>query len=1814
MKVMSLQPSVMDAPIDEITSEGMASDTEMDHSGLSPLTPSFEGFDRWQANIGLKAFAEGLTAAAKAVFPSQSGQKYSKVQVLMLEWERQELHVLQEVDTSELFHVLKDTFNFDVDRWQIPSKGSQVAAIEKLDAFLEPGSNNYETLKILYYSGHSRHGRSDQLMFTKTLDPKSPSLSWDDILKVLEQAQSDILVLADCGYSATNTILQGNGVTEVIAASAYPTADTGSQSHTFTRDLTVELRELSRLPSFSVGNLYHNIFCRAQLRKSEDGVELPTPIYQTITQDDPSSPRSIRLRIHNEGINGTTPLGQLEDPFEVRSPSDVVGISSCPDFLHSSAMVSGEVPRMAFAIRLKENFKVGDLSSNMFQERLRHLPASVAEVKIEAGFHSLSSLLIVSVPICMSIYIPKDPAIISLGPIGSLNQVLSQTPAPLPGGLPPTLTSDSFVWEGEDRNANPQDKRETMKTNGTHSSETSGVRFRKDPQIIDNKSKRPALDKGYSSGMSFDSTLDEGPFTNGLHHSYTMDTPPSFEKSHRIHPFGPHETETNGPQSKAHAKIKTYSDDNTKEFPRISRPVELLQNFYDCVVIGSGYGGGVAASRMARAGQSVCLLERGKERWPGEYPSGFIDAFKNLHVSGEFAPGFLKGAMVEGGDPTGLYHLICGKGQNAFVGNGLGGTSLLNANVFLETDDQTMKMPCWPKELQKDDALKKYYDLAKQVLQPEEYPQDWPDLPKLTMLERQAKALGWGDKFKRVPQTTRFKGGPNSTGVEMYPSALTGMDSTGVNDGSKSSTLVNYLADAWNWGAEMFCECEVRYIKKHPHEEGYLVFFAWHGSSRGDFQSNLYEDLMWVHAKKCVFLGAGSIGTTEILLRSKKLGLSMSDKVGVGMSGNGDILAFGYNCDKEVNAIGRQYPSPYKPIGPTITGVIDCREGHENPLDGFVIEEGAIPKALAPLFQTMLELMPGNQLPKGQSFTDKVKHALAQQGSRFLGPYFSKGSIERTQVYLIMSHDSNQALLTLKDDKPVLEFLGVGRSEHVTYLNDVLRQATQAVGGTFVNSPFYAALGQQEITVHPIGGACMSNTEYGEHGVTNHFGEVFSGHGKETHHGLIVTDGAVIPTALGVNPFATITALAERSVEHAAKYRILEPIDLETKNNILDLFAEPHQYRSKKKRLQRKDTKRISDATDLVKATREAKANGFGFSEVMSGYIHVGGGIEGDKQEDYETAAKTARGLCEEARFFLSVKAWDTETIVNRADHKAMLTGTFTCAGLPGSPFMVQRGNFHLFSVDKQAPGTRNLTYDFDMTATDGRQFHFHGFKVVDSSVALGPWRFWTAASTLYVTISHSDDDREVIGRGMMHIKPLDFLSEIFTLSPSGKNLLSKISSTMSFMGFFARQSASLFLAPFTWQEYPAVTYTGYINDTSPDETIRVSASDGVQTLLHVWESRNMDIEPINILLIPGASVDQQIFALPTIEVNFVNYMTRAGYRVFVSVHRICQLATAERSWTTYDSRLDIRACYEWIREQYGPDPVYTVAHCMGSVAYSTGLLDGTIRPQWVKGISCSQVFMNPIWSPLNMAKVEVGPVPFDKLYSMTGGHWFSCSSSRDDSYFQQLLNQVLRFYPDERKEICNNVSCHRCSLVFGRLWNHRNLNEATHRQINRFFGGVNMTLLHTLMQQGRRGVVTTNGPLFTSLPTPTNIKRLRGIPIMLFCGADNQVLTPESTERTFDILRRELGGGHGAGGYGGGELYRRNVVPGYGHLDCWMGRKAYVDIYPMVREEVDRVCRGEDHVHRERDWKTEWRGWKDLPKNKGKGKGKWHARTNGVK
>jgi len=129
----------------------------------------------------------------------------------------------------------------------------------------------------------------------------------------------------------------------------------------------------------------------------------------------------------------------------------------------------------------------------------------------------------------------------------------------------------------------------------------------------------------------------------------------------------------------ASQKASFKDKDSSQQYPRISKPLELLRPSYDVVVIGSGYGGGVAASRMARGGQSVCLLERGREKWrmsritfvafpltdfiAGEYPDHLLAASSQIHVQGQFTPGNTRGKYIETGDPLGMFRITLGEGN-----------------------------------------------------------------------------------------------------------------------------------------------------------------------------------------------------------------------------------------------------------------------------------------------------------------------------------------------------------------------------------------------------------------------------------------------------------------------------------------------------------------------------------------------------------------------------------------------------------------------------------------------------------------------------------------------------------------------------------------------------------------------------------------------------------------------------------------------------------------------------------------------------------------------------------------------------------------------------------------------------------------------------------------------------------------------------------------------------------------------------------------------------------------------------------------------
>ena len=193
---------------------------------------------------------------------------------------------------------------------------------------------------------------------------------------------------------------------------------------------------------------------------------------------------------------------------------------------------------------------------------------------------------------------------------------------------------------------------------------------------------------------------------------------------------------------------------------------------------------------------------------------------------------------------------------------------------------------------------------------------------KLKALETSSEAFP-GASFRRVPINVTFEEGANAAGIEQCACTLCGNCVTGCNDGAKNTTLMNYLPDAFFNGVTIFTEIEITHLTRSESDWTLHCRLQQPGLERPDDQP-LRRDVK----AGLVVLAAGTLGTTEILLRSRKKGLTLSAQLGERFSGNGDVLGFGLNCDRKVNGIGvRGVSKRRRPIdiGPTITGVIDRR-------------------------------------------------------------------------------------------------------------------------------------------------------------------------------------------------------------------------------------------------------------------------------------------------------------------------------------------------------------------------------------------------------------------------------------------------------------------------------------------------------------------------------------------------------------------------------------------------------------------------------------------------------------------------------------------------------------------------------------------------------------------------------------------------------------------------------------------------------------------------------------------------------------------------
>ncbi|MCB1504429.1 MAG: GMC family oxidoreductase [Hyphomicrobiaceae bacterium] len=534
-----------------------------------------------------------------------------------------------------------------------------------------------------------------------------------------------------------------------------------------------------------------------------------------------------------------------------------------------------------------------------------------------------------------------------------------------------------------------------------------------------------------------------------------------------------------------------------------------LKPHYDAIVVGSGYGGGVAASRLARAGKRVAVLERGREVATGEFPSRFPEMKNEMQV---------RGRKLATGPETALFDVRLGEDMHVLVGCGLGGGSLVNAGVALRPDARVFADEVWPDEIRQDGLLDEGFARAEHWLAPMSDPRA-SELTKYKALETSGSAFGDTTIAPRV--AVSFTERTNEAGIHQPACTRCGDCCGGCNVGAKNTIALTYLPDAKQHGAELFTHIKVRHVAKDS-DGLWRVAFALlnetgHGVAR---EGELSADI--------VVLAAGTLGSTEILLRSRERGLPLSDRLGQRFSANGDIIAFGWGAKPVINAVGVGHPPKIegREIGAAVSGQIEIRNAEQLSHE-LTVQEGVLPSALAPALPLLF-------LPNGR--------LLGALQSIVKGVY--NGPFAHLQTFFAVSHDSASGSFQLLDDKLTLSWPGAKDEPAYRRLDDKLTDLVTQSGGSYVKNPLAGTvMGHQPATAHPLGG-CGMGRDIGD-GVVNHKGQVFDGgNGKgpaDVHAGLYVIDGAIIPRSLGCNPLFTITALAERAIMHMATDLALRP-------------------------------------------------------------------------------------------------------------------------------------------------------------------------------------------------------------------------------------------------------------------------------------------------------------------------------------------------------------------------------------------------------------------------------------------------------------------------------------------------------------------------------------------------------------------------------------------------------------------------------------------------------------------------------------------------
>jgi cholesterol oxidase len=517
---------------------------------------------------------------------------------------------------------------------------------------------------------------------------------------------------------------------------------------------------------------------------------------------------------------------------------------------------------------------------------------------------------------------------------------------------------------------------------------------------------------------------------------------------------------------------------------------------YDFVIIGSGFGGSVSAMRLAEKGYSVLVLERGKRYDDLDFPKTNWNIRKSLwlpwlHCFGTWELSFLNGAIV-------------------LRSSGVGGGSLMYANVLMETDDRLFEAPAWHHLADWKAILRPHYDTAKRMLGVTTNPRLWKadEILKEIAIEHAAEHtfhptevgvfFGAGEETVSDPY---FNGdGPSRAGCIFCGGCM-----VGCRYNSKNTLPKNYLFFAEKLGVRILPEVVVRDIRplNKPLPDG------------ARYEVEYHKATAWVsHPRQTVLarnvvIAAGALGTMELLFRCRDQTLSLprlSPKLGYNVRTNSENLQ---------GAISREREIDYSK-GIAITSIFS--------IDGVTnVEPVRFSDGSSLLRNITAPMVDGRNIPTRMVRTlwEIVRHPIDFFYSRF----FSRWA-RYTTILLMMQPVEEQ--LRVRFGRNIFTLFrkgvmfdtegGLQLPKSPAISNSITRTFARKMNGipaaTFMDSLF-----NFPITAHFMGGVPL--------GLDDSAGVVGVDFQVHNYPGLFVVDGSIMPGNPGVNPSLTITALAE---------------------------------------------------------------------------------------------------------------------------------------------------------------------------------------------------------------------------------------------------------------------------------------------------------------------------------------------------------------------------------------------------------------------------------------------------------------------------------------------------------------------------------------------------------------------------------------------------------------------------------------------------------------------------------------------------------------